>query len=480
MSCKPQFRGSLPFVALGFLGGLLSSCRGEPTSVPSEDLAPTIAEAKGGKPTGLTSDIVVSAVDPDTVTTDTILTVRVLGSGFTEGSAVSWELAGAPTEAVKTQPPALFVSSKELHATISVSRDASLARYDVVVVAMGGKKGIGVEKLEVVAKPILLPLPEWAVTSAATDVNDRGVIVGYAGGRNEVLRPVRWTPQGSLWAVEELYFGGSTGEPAFLDLTLNDEGYVVLCRQYVSGYPPCRVRSPAGNVVEIEATLVEGMNDRGTIIGYDQRTHRWMVLRRSSPESWTEPILLSSPPGFSIWGIMAINAEDDIAGGIQDSSGSVRPAVWRWEGDGWSEAILVDTESGAAWAINSRGALAGEGRWCDRAGCTTQPVFWPAAQAPRVLLPTGDGSSQSAPPVSAMNDADLVVGTSSFRLGRKGGSVQHAVVWRPGFEGPRDLGAYHPTQHSDAKGVNNAWPALVVGRTVDSSWLERATAWIVF
>jgi len=233
-------------------------------------------------------------------------------------------------------------------------------------------------------------------------------------------------------------------------------------------------------VVELPVAPVEGMNDRGTIVGYDQRTSQWVALRRLSAESWTEPIPLSPPQGFSLWGVMAVNDEDEIAGGIQDPSGGAWPTVWRREGDGWSEAILVDAEPGVVRVINDRGAMAGEGQWCEGRSCARRHIFWPGVQAPRAVLPTGDDPDKNVLPLYDMNNADLIVGTASFKVGKKGGNVRHAVVWRPGFDTPKDLGAYRHNQNSVAHGINNAWPALVVGRTVDINWVERATAWIVF
>lgn len=474
----PLSRGPEVFLTAALFTGLLLACSGEPPTAPA-DLAPSAARVP--KPGG-GSGITISSVDPDTVTTDTVITVRVLGSGFTAGSSISWALAGEATDAVTTVPPVLFVSPSEFRAKIAVRRDAPLARYDVVVTAMGGKKGIGVEKLEIVAKPILLPVPAWATSSAATDINDQGVIVGWGAGKTGPPRPLRWTPEGSDWVVEELSFEEPLEVPGFLDLTINNHGYIVLCKSTISGYDPCTVRAPSGVEVRIEPRSVQGLNDRGTIIGFDQATARWVALRGLTSGTWSGPIPLPARVGYSVWGLMDINEEDGVAGGIQDAAGRVWPAFWRWNNGGWAEPELVDTESsGVARAINDRGAMAGEAVWpCGGDYCPTWPTFWSSVQAPRALLPVEYNPQDRSNLVQDMNDADLIVGTALFKVGKRGGSVTHAVVWRPGLGAPRDLGAFRPSQYSEAYAINNGWPAVAVGRTLDASWSEHATAWIVF
>ena len=76
------------------------------------------------------------------------LDVRIIGSGFEDGSDAQWELDGAPSPDVVTNSTQ-FVSDRELLANISISGTAPLARYDIAVTTPRGKKGVGIEKFEV-------------------------------------------------------------------------------------------------------------------------------------------------------------------------------------------------------------------------------------------------------------------------------------------------------------------------------------------
>ena len=93
----------------------------------------------------------IRAADPDTGFRNTTIDVRVLGSGFDNGSKATWALAGDTTFAttnVKTNSTR-FVKSGELVANITIGATAPLALFDVVVVTSSGRKGIGIEKFTV-------------------------------------------------------------------------------------------------------------------------------------------------------------------------------------------------------------------------------------------------------------------------------------------------------------------------------------------
>jgi hypothetical protein len=209
-------------VAGWVLAAGLLACDGEAPTAPGV-ADPQVARRGGSGGQGAT-EIKISALDPDTVPADTILVIRVLGSGFTQGSEVSWALAGEPTTSVTTSGSVTFVSPKELHAPVTVSPDARLASYDVIVTAAGGKKGIGVERLEVVAKFNPLPEPDWANVSNAYDVNSGGVVVGSGRDAQGAPRALRWIPAGAGWVAEEL----GPGEA----VALNERGDVV--RRYAN------------------------------------------------------------------------------------------------------------------------------------------------------------------------------------------------------------------------------------------------------
>ncbi|HJR36463.1 MAG TPA: hypothetical protein VJ817_16015 [Gemmatimonadales bacterium] len=122
---------------------LLAGCTAEsPTS--SVPQVPSFAPGSGGGPS-------VRSTEPDTGLRNTTLDVRVLGSGFDNGSQAVWALAGDTAFATTrvTVNSTRFVKSGELVANITIAADAPLALFDVVVITLAGKKGIGIEKFAV-------------------------------------------------------------------------------------------------------------------------------------------------------------------------------------------------------------------------------------------------------------------------------------------------------------------------------------------
>lgn len=124
---------------------VLAGCTPESPALPAVQ-APNFAQGGGGGPT-------VRAADPDTGLRNTTIDVRVLGSGFDNGSKATWALAGDTANATTkiTTNSTRFVKSGELVANITIAGDAPLALFDIVVVTAGGKKGIGIEQFAVKA-----------------------------------------------------------------------------------------------------------------------------------------------------------------------------------------------------------------------------------------------------------------------------------------------------------------------------------------
>ncbi len=88
--------------------------------------------------------VTVKAASPDTGSQSTTLDVTVTGSGFESGMVATWELHGvADPNQVRTNSTR-FVNSRQVIANITISSDATLAKWDVQV-ASKGKGGIGTE-----------------------------------------------------------------------------------------------------------------------------------------------------------------------------------------------------------------------------------------------------------------------------------------------------------------------------------------------
>ena len=118
---------------------LLTSCTQDD---PTEPIVSELMLAKGGR-----GPKVNETVPPD-APQDTTLYVRVIGSGFDDGSEVMMTLDGTPDSSVQTNSTQFF-SSTELLVNITIDLAADTALYDVEVMTMRGKKGIGVDMFRV-------------------------------------------------------------------------------------------------------------------------------------------------------------------------------------------------------------------------------------------------------------------------------------------------------------------------------------------
>ena len=107
---------------------------------------PTAARVSPGVSLGKAPppDVTVTSTDPTyAFQGDSVLSVRVKGTGFTAGAHTSWPINGDTTHVHEIST--MYVSSTEVVSTIRVDLDAPTALYDVVVTLVGGKKGVGAE-----------------------------------------------------------------------------------------------------------------------------------------------------------------------------------------------------------------------------------------------------------------------------------------------------------------------------------------------
>lgn len=149
----------------------------EPTALGSK---PAVNLAKAPPPS-----VTVTSTDPTyAFQGDSVLTVRVKGTGFAVGAHASWQINGDTTHVHEISTS--FVSSTEVVATIKVDVDAPTALYDVVVTLVGGKKGVGAELFTV------RPLNEHQQSPIpiAMTVEDAGLLGPYkiqSDGRGEYV-----------------------------------------------------------------------------------------------------------------------------------------------------------------------------------------------------------------------------------------------------------------------------------------------------
>jgi hypothetical protein len=135
--------------AFALLFGVMVGCEADaPTSAAVVVESASLAKGGPGGGGGGSVAPTVGSVAPAASVQDTTLDVNIFGSGFTTGAAASWSLAG-DTTCVHVRSTRV-VSSTQLVARIEVPSTAPLASYDVVVMLIGGKKGVGAELFEVI------------------------------------------------------------------------------------------------------------------------------------------------------------------------------------------------------------------------------------------------------------------------------------------------------------------------------------------
>jgi len=461
------------------LGWLIAAgtqaCSPEAPTAPEDADAALVAARGGGSGGKPTTEIKVSAVDPDTVPADTALIVHVLGSGFTEGSQVSWELAGVPTTEVTTSGPVTFVSPKELHAPVTVEANARLASYDVVVTAIGGKKGIGVERLEVVAKFNPLPEPTWAYQSNAHDLSDAGVVVGSASYPNGDLQAMRWVPSGGGWLAQEL----GPGEA----VSMNEQGDVV--RRYLdpgTNVWHSWVLTSAGAEVYLGEVFVSGISGAGNLVGAIDTGggYAYVAWRRQSATSWAAPVLLAGTATHPVAWVSDIGGNETIAGWVNQGTldADEWPVVWTFNGSGWNAPAIVDVQAhGRARDVNPAGEIAGRSTSC-ASGCPARPTYWSAVGAARQLLadPYYGAAGPGTAWVVGLNSASQIAGNAAVPVGRKGALVTHAVLWpSPAASRYLDLGAARAAWFSEAHALNET--GLVAGVYRQADGRRHAVVW---
>jgi hypothetical protein len=144
-------RRSLAAVAASFTllsGIMIAGCQQDGPAGPS---VTDIRLARGG---GGGKGPKVDSADPPSAPQDTQLDIRVLGSGFDNGSVVTFTIDGTSQPKVVTERTR-FVSKRELVAEVTIDLEAPIDLYDVEVLTLAGKKGTGADLFSVTKKELL-------------------------------------------------------------------------------------------------------------------------------------------------------------------------------------------------------------------------------------------------------------------------------------------------------------------------------------
>ena len=433
-------RASVPrrfVVALvGLLLGLGAELACRDTAVGPVVLEPTFA--KGG-PSG---DPVVTSTNPSTSPRNVTIDVTVSGSGFDQGSRTVWAIDGDTTFATTKVRinSTKYVSAKQLVANITIGGDSPVDLYDVEVVTLSGRKGIGIELFAVTALIDLGPASDSS-TSQAFDINATGTVVGFTVDSLYHQGPshaTRWLPAGGSWAATDLtpLLGWSRFSSAY---GVNDAGDVVGARLLPTGGNTAFLLSASGVLTDLGSlpgltqSFAWDVSNVGEVVGY-----AYIPSSANRPFVWSAGagmVALPTLEGENIGSgtARAINDNGVIVGESWDPVRATTQAVrWQRVNGAWTITTLPANGPASARAINSLGDIAGD----DCVGpvpCQQHAVLWPAT-GPRVDIGTLGGTKSAA---YGVNDAGVVVGSAASSATRV---IDRAFIWTSAG-GIRDLGA---------------------------------------
>ncbi|MDP9177223.1 MAG: hypothetical protein M3O61_06040 [Gemmatimonadota bacterium] len=398
--------------------------------------------ARGGAGGGPT----VKSTNPSSAAVSTTLSVQVFGSGFEPGSRAVWALNGDTTGTVtkvKTNSTT-FVSSTELIANITIESDASFALYDVVVITLMGKKGIGIELFEVTQATDLGTL--GGAESEALGVNNFTQVVGWSDLPSGEDRAFLWTKVGGMQNLGTL--GGNSSRA----YAINDNGQVVgssvtasgethaflwtatdgmrdlgtlggvrseayaisengaiVGTSYISGGGPGVAFFWSAGVMEYLGVLysqARGVNNAGQVVGWTWASSSRALLWTKSGGTWTSEELVV--PNASSSYAYAINEAGQVIGGFGSVSGGRRGFSWTRASGAKELPPIPRGKENWAYALSDAGRIGGWGN--DKSGLSNpHPTMWdPKADGWTVRVIAGTSLADSW--VSAMNDNHQAVG----------------------------------------------------------------------
>jgi probable HAF family extracellular repeat protein len=425
----------------------------------------------------------VTATTPSSAKRDTTLNVTISGSGFEQGSRAVWALDGDTTftkTKVKTNSTT-YVTPKQIVANITIAADATVDLYDVQVVTLSGRKGIGIELFAITLMNDLGVLGD-SLQSVAYDVNDGGTAVGYAHyGPYFSSNPhaVKWTPTGTTWTITDL--APQLGTGVNLLRAINANGDMVGATSPAATQFHAFVLSAAGALTILAEppglthSEAYDINASGEVVGTTWNTTDPPDVR-VRPFYWsaaTGMVVLPPLPGATVsaGGAAAINDDGVIAGSTTDGVGGFA-VRWQRVGGVWTVSKLPSGDGMGPTAISNNGNIVGTGCRPNVSPCVRRAYFWPAGGG-RIELGTLGGTESMG---NGVNDAGRVVGQSFTKTGYTRG-----FVWTMS-DGMKELSVLGNVRSvAWAQGISNA--GMIVGASSysnvreDSPW--HATLWMV-
>jgi probable HAF family extracellular repeat protein len=456
--------------------------------------SPTVVDVQFAKGGGGTS---VDAADPNSAPQDITLDVRVIGSGFDDGSVVKFLKGGQSSPKIVTNS-STFIDRHNIVANITIAVDAEVTLYDIEVTTLRGKKGMGSELFSVRKKGDTEP--EFVVT--ATDLGMR------AGSSSAFARSVVSSPDGtsvrvvgdsgdrpSYWApgsgfVELVVAPPSDPDATVLDGQANDindlgqvvgERYVQHSDPELSNLQPIFWSSSAEEGIVLPTqqarfVFVKGINNGGQVAG-------WASGHPQHPDQshamlWTVDGVGGATvrdlyEDFAALGLSqsiaeGINERGQIVGWAHDDGG--REHAFLWDN---GNVTLLDGEvepgfQSFAYAVNNADPVQIVGGSHDQSGGSRRVLLW-------TILPGGTVATEELPPPAGfewswptdLNDNGEAVGSSRPQNGQD----DHATLWtfapNTGDRVGMDLGV------GGAYGIDDSASLVGLTRVVGATTIEE-------
>lgn len=302
-------------------------------------------------------------------------------------------------------------------------------------------------------------------TSVASDVNDRGQVIG-----------ISYTPAGEgrafMWTMADgmVDLGTRVGDPSFVASAISNAGHLVGAR---AGSGAAVLWTPEGGLVDL-GTLPAPYDARSEAFAISDAGHvvgaSYSATNKRRPFLWTAKagmVALATIPGDAQAIAVDVNDAGTVVGQtLQEVSIAARALIWTAP----NEVFDLGTLGGSfarAEAINKNGHVVGSSGTADQ---QTHAFLWTAKKGMRDLgvLP---GAVDSF--AVHINDAGVVVGTADPNFPAR--AEYRAFRWTE-LEGMVDLGTLGGFPHaSRASGVNKA--GWIVGSSYAAVGIRRATLW---
>ncbi len=386
---------------------------------------------------------------------DVLVTVRILGAGYDQGSAASWERDGV-ADAKITVHETRFVSSGELSATISIAADATIDLYDVAVTTSTRKKGIGMERFEVTAAQSIGTL---GGNTLSRSINDLGQVVGYSmAGSSQ--RAFFWRPGAPMVNLGsgQAYDLDPTGtvvvgisSPGGVAWRFDGAAWTSTALPNAAGARPAGIAEVNGALVIAGASnVLVGRKTVGRATTWTSSGTGWVLQVLGNPSgyesSWAEDVSItghvagsaragSLPSRAVLWNPggstvllqplqgdatsfgNGINPGGTIVAGVSGS----RAVVWKQDATGAWTPRQLDT-CGTALAVNDAGMVVGQG--CNGA------TMWQLDAAGTVVsqrrLP-GLGSATDPRAVEGINNS--LTPTAAGKAKSPNSPADEGVIW---------------------------------------------------